>query len=443
MSDEISPDGQPPEPALKPKRVVRRTRMESAALPPMPQEETALVDAAPAAAPLRTPYLQRNFIGALVLGAVLSLAGSNDSVLASWLGLIGPIAVVVSFYVFGLRHGWSQHADTRQRFADACYFLGFLFTMWALMVGFVPAGLGFHKLGSTEILRHFGMALGATAAGLICRILVLQSGSFGDDAAHVEADLHAYASRVTAEAAAIADSLSRARDDVLSGQRTIADRMGSALNSSLDDMAGKVARGAAVLSSALMNGAEQAEAAVLQFKTKLESNTFAAEQAAENSVAAYENLGSSAKAVSSELNAFHSALALSRESVVAAFGAATSQMQRLADELQTNQGTADRINEAVQSIEVGLNAVNGQVEALNDAARASRSAVDQHAESAAAVQQEIVRHVDSERAAIEKRLSDDRAGFAGEMGRAAHELTRIVEGFSDQLAKLRAENQRP
>ena len=233
------------------------------------------------------------------------------------------------------------------------------------------------------------------------------------DAAHVEADLHAYASRVTAEAAAIADGLSRARDEVLSGQRSIAEHMTSVLSSSLDDMAQKIGQGASTLSAALTLGAEESQAAVLSFKTKLDASSSAADKAAETSVAAYRELTSTANAVSTELETFHSALAFSRESVVVAFGAATEQMRRLAAELETSHGHSGGIDDAVQAIETGLRTVTNRVEALSDLAKTNQASLSQYAENAAAVQQDMVRQASIERAALEAKLADDRAGFAG------------------------------
>ena len=90
--------------------------------------------------------------------------------------------------------------------------------MWALIIGFLPAGMiDSLAIDSRSVLRHFDMALGATAAGLIARILVLQTRNV--NRASIEADLDRAGRKIVEEAQALSELLSQARLQIVEHQR--------------------------------------------------------------------------------------------------------------------------------------------------------------------------------------------------------------------------------
>jgi hypothetical protein len=158
------------------------------------------------------------FALALAIGAACSMVGLLNGFEFRVVGVLGPVISVVGFGAYGTIQGWAKWPDTRQRFADACYFLGFILTMWALIIGFLPAGMiDSQAIDSRSVLRHFGMALGATAAGLIARILVLQTRNV--NRASIEADLDRAGRRIVAEAQALSELLAQARQQIAEDQR--------------------------------------------------------------------------------------------------------------------------------------------------------------------------------------------------------------------------------
>src|SRR5215510_11066745 len=61
--------------------------------------------------------------------------------------------------------------------ADSLYFLGFLWTLWALIDSFV-----INQLSIAEgVFRAFGYALVTTATGMFLRLLLLQFGYSAED----------------------------------------------------------------------------------------------------------------------------------------------------------------------------------------------------------------------------------------------------------------------
>ena len=90
--------------------------------------------------------------------------------------------------------------------------------MWELIIGFLPAGMiDSLAIDSRSVLRHFDMALGATAAGLIARILVLQTRTV--NRASIEADLDRAGRKIVEEAQALSELLSQARLQIVEHQR--------------------------------------------------------------------------------------------------------------------------------------------------------------------------------------------------------------------------------
>ena len=139
--------------------------------------------------------LTRPFILCLVVGAILALFGHVRGL--EMVGLIGPIATTAAYPLWGWIRGVNQRASLRERFADNAYYLGFIFTQISLLVGFgVPALLG-QALTSADVLRYFGIAIGASMVGLVARTLLVQTGhSISENADIVEDEVEQLAREV-------------------------------------------------------------------------------------------------------------------------------------------------------------------------------------------------------------------------------------------------------
>lgn len=375
---------------------------------------------------LRDTNIQRSFFSTLLFGFFFALVGTLPSIYASWLSLVGPIAMVVGFYFYGIRQGWAQHADTRQRFADGCYFLGFLFTMWALLVGFVPAGLGLHELSSTEILRHFGMALGATAAGLIGRILVLQSAGIDDSAAEVEADLREFAIRVAEETRAIADTLTTVRSQMMDANREAIEKSAEAFAKALEQTSLRLSSATEAMVATIGEGVQAAQSATRSFTTNIEAQDRNVDTAARKSVASHEALGANAASLASELGGFQTALADGRAILIASLVSASDEMRRLTVSLQSGDAGVARVESALGSIDARLGVISERTDALANHLADDREAIDAHREELAQMRQQAVAN-----------LRGDGATFEADITRATAEFARIVDTFANELSELR------
>lgn len=119
-----------------------------------------------------------------LFGAVIIL--KIGSALAGWLvggwfgvwilGFVLPLALMALYVVVGLRRRDRDELGD-EKFADSCYYLGFIFTISAIIICLLDLGAIGERLG--DIAVRFGAAMVTTVAGLIVRVILV---SFRKDA---------------------------------------------------------------------------------------------------------------------------------------------------------------------------------------------------------------------------------------------------------------------
>ena len=138
---------------------------------------------APEPAPKLTPrvfaFIESRQLGvawviSVLLGAIV--ISSNPSVNPQ--RLLVPVAIMLGYGLFVFNR-WSDLFATSSeayklsivgQLADSMYFMGFVWTLWALIDSFV-----LHELNNSDaIFRTFGYALVTTAVGMFCRLAILQ-----------------------------------------------------------------------------------------------------------------------------------------------------------------------------------------------------------------------------------------------------------------------------
>jgi hypothetical protein len=110
--------------------------------------------------------------------------GEADHPLFALLRLSAPVAIMVAYALDGSRYAKRDKAQAPLLYtirigqlADSLYFLGFLWTLWALIDCFV-----IHEMSIAQaVFRAFGYALVTTASGMFLRLLLLQF-RYGDGA---------------------------------------------------------------------------------------------------------------------------------------------------------------------------------------------------------------------------------------------------------------------
>ncbi|MFC7499026.1 hypothetical protein ACFQRC_07300 [Enterovirga sp. GCM10030262] len=397
--------------------------------------------------------LQSAFLLAALIGFIAALLGLVPQV--AWAGFAGPLVTIVGFYWWGHHAGLDDRGDTRQRFADSCYFLGFLLTMSAMLIGFFPAGMLGHELTSQGILRHFSMALGATALGLVFRIVALQGGrSIDEDVAEVEAELRDYARTVSREARAIGVNLAEARAGLAAHGTDLATFVSTearaALGQALDTLrtsASEIAAELAVQSAALRASAHAIDETVRARAVELGD-------AESRSAEAGQRLETSLVRTADAAGALHDALATLQIRVAASIGEATGAITRLsvsfeaaaalAPDLESRAGDLDTrltaVHAGLAAVESGVDRIEAGVGAAGTALTAAASRVEATAVKIDSEGEVALDRLREATAAAGERIAALGADAIDRLGReSAERLNRQFQEGQDVMAPLRAQ----
>jgi hypothetical protein len=120
----------------------------------------------------RAISMQRLFAAVIILKIGFSVAGwLIGSFFGIWiLGFAVPLALMAAYVAAGLyRRDRDELSD--EKFADSCYYLGFIFTISSIIVSLFDLPAIADRLG--DIAVRFGAAMITTVAGLVVRVLIV------------------------------------------------------------------------------------------------------------------------------------------------------------------------------------------------------------------------------------------------------------------------------
>lgn len=396
----------------KPKRAVRKkpaAAPEVTATPP----EVDTVAAAPTVQlhSAKLDPLTLWFVGAVAGGTVLHLLSAAPIPFLRIIGWAAPLAVSIAYPVLGLTRGWHKSPASREKFADNSYYLGFIFTQVALVVGFVPMTLFNAELGSQDVLRAFSVALGASLVGLVVRTLLVQTGhSVTENADIVENEVEALAIAVSKQTRSIVDEFSR-----LGGRLT---KTYSELNTELEVCVGRLAATFKTYEDTVGRDVETVSAA-----------TGAVVEASRQ---AHSNVHDGALNLATQTARSAELLEAARDKLRADLEDAIRTLQ------QTNSALMSSANALGQTPDLGR-AVDGLLERVDVAESAVSRFEGAALSSERSVQDAAQRHVTqlNDLAANEREEFSQRASaFQTEVDQAAKSLEDTLKRFRDELSRI-------
>ena len=398
----------------KPRRAVRKKPLT------IPQDTVAASPAERAAdhtpkVPLRSTGLDPLtlwFVAAVSLGTLLHLLSAAPWPAVRLIGWAAPLIISLAYPAFGLSQGWHRSAASREKFADNSYYLGFIFTQVALVIGFVPMTFFNAELGSQDVLRAFSVALGASLIGLVVRTMLVQTGhSVTGNADIIENEVEALAIAVSQQTRSIIDEFSR-----LGGRLT---NTYGELNSELEACVGRLSATFARYENAVGRDIKIVGAAaegIVETSRQVQTNVqngaskvaAQAEQSAELLNAARDKLRVDLEDAIRTLHQTNSALAASANAL-----AVVPDLGGALETLSERVGTAGEFVGRFETL-----AVRSE-QALQDAARQNISSLD----DAAAREREG--------------LSARAMAFQNEVETAAQSLEKTLERFRAELSRIR------
>lgn len=179
---------------------------------------------------LRNEFALFITIGTLVLLAITSLAGwiFGDGGFSLFAKIAAPIAVMIG-YLLRFRN-MQEGAEFEYEFADSFYYMGFGFTLIALLISFLGAAAADTELNANDLLGNLGIALSTTIFGLLVRVYYVSFKPTSD----------ATLDQLNKELSRSSTRLSRAVEDASSQIREITDSSLKNLGSKLQGFAERV-----------------------------------------------------------------------------------------------------------------------------------------------------------------------------------------------------------
>jgi hypothetical protein len=275
--------------------------------------------------------LTRLFIACFLIGTALAILGHAPALAV--VGVAGPVAMTILYPVLGLGL-IRNHPSLREKLADNSYYLGFMFTQVALFVAFaVPVILG-TEVGGADVMRGFGVAIGASMTGLMVRTALMQTGhTAAENADLVEEGVEALAREVEE----LTRGVSRHTGSMLNDLRGMAEDLGQSRTRFGEEMRQWVAETTARLADF--------DAAL---KGQLGASQRGADRVAEAALAAEADLSSVRSSLTDRLVETLSALQKMREGLEAQVGAASRSVGESADDFRKGMAAVDEMQAALR-----------------------------------------------------------------------------------------------
>ncbi len=197
----------------------------------------------PAAAAARLESAHRTmiqlFMGCFFVGFFVAALGLLPSPFLKNVGLFGPIGATIAYPLIGMALGIHKKPSLVEKFADNCYYLGFIFTQAALLFAFLPLAVSDRVVESTDLLRFFGMAIGAALAGLIARTWFIQTSL---NAPEVDDILHHEIESLARDVGRAARKILNEFDGLAAKVAEIPVALGAKLEAQVDSIAGNLSQ---------------------------------------------------------------------------------------------------------------------------------------------------------------------------------------------------------
>lgn len=372
-------------------------------------------------------------ISALFAHAILSGPGTQSvwfRTLPVWLL---PLLICI-FFGLGLKAGRHRAAESRQRFADNLYFLGFIFTMASLIATFLPAAWSQSVvINPRTIYSAFGTALISTALGLIFRVVVMQMAPSADEMSlQLEEDLTQLTASVASEARAIAKALADARGKIAQANEANIKSVLDAIAPRLEALVGEFGKATDDATALLRTQAEatRGDAEVLRLKVETQTNDITAAakvlaDARQGVSGALDGLSGPVTMLSNEVSEASTRAAETTSQLRTEIARLAASFATAADGSAKLLGAIDtmtiRTNEQTSVVDNAISGLSGAITAGTDRATLALTGAE---------------------LAVGK-VAVDATGFQAQIDASLAAFSRAVERFASELDSVRAEAAAP
>lgn len=240
------------------------------------------------------------------------------------IGAIGSVFHVMLAVVAMLIYGWIGYRQQRKhinldQFADSLYYMGFLFTLWALLISIGP----FNAAPKENLINNVGMALLTTLIGLGARVVIIQLRPSMSDPVEIEKSIETAAGMLEKQLKKAVSQLTKSV--------TTMERKAAQMSSEIEKSKKNIAEGVKGIADDVSNIEIPSDV----FKKSFENANNIIENAASD---LGKVIGEGSNAIQKALSAISTDLELVRKSGET-FAETTGKLQSLVEEAETLQGS--------------------------------------------------------------------------------------------------------
>jgi cob(I)alamin adenosyltransferase len=360
-----------------------------------------------------TNKMQLLFLAAFAAGMAGLIAGG---VLASTAISVGVPLVALLVYVL-VGSGVEGGRVPRQQFGDSAYYLGFLFTLGALMVSMFALGMN-GEAAVAPLLGRFAAALTTTMAGLVARMWIVNlSGASEGAVENAEKALVQQSERFRQELENVTSGLIAQGYRVQESVATVTEDMASRTRETMEQASSTMTESVVQASSTLARRAEEAfssgEEALRKGFSRLDKTFARLEQTLADQV---DQLQESFQGLVRRLTSTD----LPDDLLVRRLRPALDQLDTAVRGLADSTG---QIGATMGSVEAEAGRIEGHVVAVGGAVESLRGACE-----GAAEQLDQVRHLGTALESVQQRIDG--------LGRGLHGLSEQLGDYTQQQGRL-------
>jgi hypothetical protein len=201
------------------------------------------------------------FIAALIFGIASEVVMGSYGPLLAGLGML-------AYFLYGGR--LPPTARNTERFADSLYYLGFILTLFALLLAMTPSLNGGHAPRSDDIIQKFGAAIVTTFVGMTLRIILIQlKPNVSDHEEDTRESIAKYVKELNYEVTATVAEMARFRSSVITTMDSTLAEFETRLASNTENAGGALNEASAELFRRVKDAVMTVEAAVNEVAVKL------------------------------------------------------------------------------------------------------------------------------------------------------------------------------
>lgn len=367
------------------------------------------------------------FLISLIVGMLCAFCTAFGRV-GQVISVIGPILATVAYGIVAVRllHPKSGPAPSTERVADNCYYLGFLFTLIALCVSFLPVIALGAEITSQDVLRAFSMALLTTVVGLIFRTLLVQRSS----ALEESSSEYQYA------AAELAESVVTEGQRVQSAMRSWASNVTESSQHGLETVTN-------ILHEQLRPAAHQLAQEVVAATSVLRAEIDRLSNVGQTAHGAVARVGDAANAqsdaIASAVTRFSSAMDNLTESIQSASQRTETAINALSDEVSSATTAARELQSGPRSIEQITTEMRSRMANASEGLSNAANAVQTIASALGEVQSSIGQMAPDALSRLDQRIEGMQGELDATLALATTRLREVATRFVDQLKTVEAE----